>query len=330
MQSEITITNSSGSVVIDIEGVIGVPERMQFEQPGERVATYAKFTETLKKIAAIEAGRIEVNIRSSGGDVNDALLIYDALTGLGAEVVTRCYGYVASAATIIAQAASPGGREISANTLYLIHCSESAADGNTYSLSRTKELLDKTDGRIAAIYASRSGRAEAEFAELMNENNGKGRWMSAEEALAAGLADRVVPAAKVSNAGVVACMPEFDAVMAMLGLPQLPCRAGGGDEKGKLPRRILKAVVGLRCWLRGVSNQASAAQEQENTEEVKQSDKTKPPHVAAKAVIFQPPAKQSSARPTTTKPKEDPAPAGETVRTANEQAYEEDLQNFKK
>ena len=42
----------------------------------------------------------------------------------GAEVVTRCYGYVASAATVIAQAASPGCREISSNAFYLIHCSE--------------------------------------------------------------------------------------------------------------------------------------------------------------------------------------------------------------
>ena len=53
--------------------------------------------------------------------MNDALLIHDALTALGAHITTRCYGYTASAATIIAQAASPGCREISANALYLIH-----------------------------------------------------------------------------------------------------------------------------------------------------------------------------------------------------------------
>ena len=62
-----------------------------------------------------------VDIRSTGGDVNDALLIHDALCSLDAHITTRCYGYTASAATIIAQAASPGCREISANALYLIH-----------------------------------------------------------------------------------------------------------------------------------------------------------------------------------------------------------------
>ena len=122
MRSEIKITNQAGSAVIDIEGVIGIPEKMQFETPGQRVATYTRFTEALQNIREVEAEEIIVNIRSTGGDVNDALLIYDALSASGAVVTTRCMGYVASAATIIAQAASPGRREISASAMYLVHC----------------------------------------------------------------------------------------------------------------------------------------------------------------------------------------------------------------
>ena len=179
MLSDIRINGSASEAVIDIEGVIGVPEQTQFLEPGGRVATYARFAEALAAVAAVQAPRVVVNIRSAGGDVNDALLIFDALQGLGAEVVTRCYGYVASAATVIAQAASPGCREISSNAFYLIHCSESAAEGNSRSLSAAKELLDRTDERIADIYASRSGRPVAGFAALMNENGGKGRWADA-------------------------------------------------------------------------------------------------------------------------------------------------------
>ena len=173
MLSDIRINGSASEAVIDIEGVIGVPEQTQFLEPGGRVATYARFAEALAAVAAVQAPRVVVNIRSAGGDVNDALLIFDALQGLGAEVVTRCYGYVASAATVIAQAASPGCREISSNAFYLIHCSESAAEGNSRSLSAAKELLDRTDERIADIYASRSGRPVAGFAALMNENGGR-------------------------------------------------------------------------------------------------------------------------------------------------------------
>ena len=106
MKSEIQIKNSAGVCRIEIEGTIGVPEEWQFDQPEARVATYEKFRDTVRRIAGIDAPQIVVDIRSTGGDVNDALLIHDALRSLDAHITTRCYGYTASAATIIAQAAA--------------------------------------------------------------------------------------------------------------------------------------------------------------------------------------------------------------------------------
>lgn len=191
MKSEIQIKNSAGVCRIEIEGTIGVPEEWQFDQPEARVATYEKFRDTVQRIAGIDAPQIVVDIRSTGGDVNDALLIHDALCSLDAHIITRCYGYTASAATIIAQAASPGCREISANALYLIHTAICAAEGNAAEIAGKLDLLRQTDTRIAAVYAARSGRPAGEFEALMAENNGNGRWLSPEEAVAAGLADTV-------------------------------------------------------------------------------------------------------------------------------------------
>lgn len=195
MKSEIQIDNNAGVCQIDIEGTIGVPEEWQFDRPEARVATYEKFRDAVRRIAEIDASEVVVNIRSTGGDVNDALLIHDALTALGAHITTRCYGYTASAATIIAQAASPGCREISANALYLIHTAVCATEGNAAELNGKLDLLRQTDARIAAVYAARSGRPAAEFETLMAENNGNGRWLSPEETVAAGLADVVTDAA---------------------------------------------------------------------------------------------------------------------------------------
>ena len=182
MKSEIQIDNNAGVCQIDIEGTIGVPEEWQFDRPEARVATYEKFRDAVRRIAEIDASEVVVNIRSTGGDVNDALLIHDALTALSAHITTRCYGYTASAATIIAQAASPGCREISANALYLIHTAVCATEGNAAELNGKLDLLRQTDARIAAVYAARSGRPAAEFETLMAENNGNGRWLSPEEA----------------------------------------------------------------------------------------------------------------------------------------------------
>ena len=187
MESEIQINNTAGVCQIDIEGTIGVPEEWQFEEPDARVATYERFRDTLRRIAEIEAPEVVVNIRSTGGDVNDALLIHDALRQLPARVTTRCYGYTASAATIIAQAASEGCRLLSANALYLIHTAICSTEGNAAEIAGKIDLLHQTDARIAAVYASRSGRPAAEFEALMAENNGNGRWLAPEEAVAAGL-----------------------------------------------------------------------------------------------------------------------------------------------
>ena len=163
MKSDIQIRNSADVCYIDIEGTIGVPEQWQFASPDDRVATYEKFRDAVARIAALDAPQVVVNIRSTGGDVNDALLIYDALAALDAEVTTRCYGYVASAATLIAQAASEGRREISAGALYLVHAAACAAEGNAAELEARAELLRKTDERLAALYARRSGRPQEEL-----------------------------------------------------------------------------------------------------------------------------------------------------------------------
>ncbi len=192
MQTKITIRNEAQTCYIDIEGTIGVPEEHQFEDASSRVATFESFRREVKRIAEVAAKSVVVNIRSTGGDVNDALLIYDALRQLDADITTRCYGYTASAATIIAQAADEGQREISSSALYLIHNATCSIDGNASSLDSRAELLRKTDEQLARLYALHSGRDAEFFATLMAENNGEGKWLTAEEAIEAGLADRLI------------------------------------------------------------------------------------------------------------------------------------------
>lgn len=203
METTIKIRNEASLCTIDIEGVIGVPESEQFGQSSQSVATYERFREVLEQIKSIEAEEVLVNIRSTGGDVNDALLIYESLATLDARITTRCYGYTASAATIIAQAASEGAREIAASALYLVHLSSSSVEGNSSDLAERMALLEKTDDRIASLYASRSGRSKEEFLALMAENGGRGKWLSPEEVVAAGLADAIIGAEEPSKPSIV-------------------------------------------------------------------------------------------------------------------------------
>ena len=192
MKTEIKIKNEASLCTIDIEGVIGIPEESQFTNPSHSIATYDRFRDELSKIREIEAEEVVVNIRSTGGDVNDALLIYESLVSLDAKITTRCYGYTASAATIIAQSASEGCREIANSALYLVHLSSSAIEGNCADLAECIELLRKSDDRIASLYALRSGRSKEEFEALMAENGVRGRWLTPSEVIEAGLADTII------------------------------------------------------------------------------------------------------------------------------------------
>lgn len=204
MNSKIKISNNASVCIIDIEGVIGVAEESQFSASSQSVATYDRFREELAKIKEIEATEVVVNIRSAGGDVNDAMLIYESLSALNAKITTRCYGYTASAATIIAQAASEGCREIANSALYLVHQSSSAIEGNSTDLAEIADLLEKTDDRIATLYALRSSRKKEEFEVLMRENGGRGRWLSPEEVIKAGLADKIIGMEEAQSANIFA------------------------------------------------------------------------------------------------------------------------------
>jgi ATP-dependent protease ClpP protease subunit len=198
MREQIQIKNEVDCSVIDIEGTIGVDESWQFDNPESRVATYERFKECVARIADIRDSEIRVNIRSTGGDVNDAILIYEALRATGAKVVTCCYGYTASAATIVAQAASEGCRLVAPSSLYLIHNSICATEGNAEELMAEVEMLQQTDRRLAEIYATRSGRSVDDITLLMSDNGGRGRWLSPAEAIAEGLVDGVIEESVVS------------------------------------------------------------------------------------------------------------------------------------
>ncbi|MFI3286977.1 MAG: ATP-dependent Clp protease proteolytic subunit [Rikenellaceae bacterium] len=186
---------NSSEAVIEIEGVIGLNEDMQFadNETPQRVSTYEKFRNELEKIDTQNVNNLRINIRSMGGSVHDALLIHSAICSLPSNirVQTYCYGFSASAATIIAQAASEGERYIASSALYMIHKTSTQFDGNATEATTVAEMLEKTDLNIAEIYASRSGLSTEHFLEIMEREGGQGEWLTAEETVEAGLADKV-------------------------------------------------------------------------------------------------------------------------------------------
>ena len=295
MNQTIKIKNEVDTTIIDIEGTIGVPESWQCDNHDMRVTTYESFKQSVSRIADISNSTIRVNIRSTGGDVNDALLIYEALKATGAMVTTCCYGYTASAATIVAQAASEGCRLIAPTSLYLVHNSLCAVEGNADEIEAEVEMLRQTDRRIAEVYASRSGRSAEEFLKLMAENCGRGRWLSPAEAIAEGLVDAVENESATTNPE-----PQTFTERAKSGVMAL-LRAVGIDVDKEQPELIEDINV------RSLQTPCNASE--------------------ASKVAFE--QAQRGVDSTTLKPVEDPSPM-EHSSEPRKQAYESDVRSIKR
>jgi ATP-dependent protease ClpP protease subunit len=128
---------------------------------------------------------LTVRINSRGGDVFEGVAILNALRGYGGRVTTVIDGLAASAASFIAMS----GAEIvmNRNSEMMIHNGHTLAIGGAEDMRKMADNLERVNANIASIYAERAGGTADDWRALMADET----WFSAEEAVSAGLADRV-------------------------------------------------------------------------------------------------------------------------------------------
>lgn len=141
----------------------------------------------VKDLAAIKAPTINVYINSPGGSVMDANVIIAALQRHPATVNIIVDGWALSAASLIAMA---GDRvEIGRQSLMMIHNPRAAAAGDAPAMRKAAEVLDKLKLAMVDTYNARLKLAPDTVAQLLDAET----WYSAAEAVAAGLADAIIP-----------------------------------------------------------------------------------------------------------------------------------------
>lgn len=131
--------------------------------------------------------RISLHIYSAGGDLLDGNEIANALRDHKGGVDVTIGALCASIATVIACA----GKTVSMaqNGLYMIHNPTTFADGEAEDFRRLADVMDKMKGGIVAAYVSKTGLKEADLGAMMSATT----WMTAEEALAKGFIDKILP-----------------------------------------------------------------------------------------------------------------------------------------
>lgn len=148
----------------------------------------------IEQIKAIDAPVINLRINSPGGSVFAARAMEQALRESKSKIVAHIDGYAASAASFLMMAAdeivmAPGA-------MVMIHKAWTMEYGNADDLRQTADLLDKIDSTLVATYAERSGKDEAQILDWM----GAETWFTAQEAVDAGLADKVAENAPKASA----------------------------------------------------------------------------------------------------------------------------------
>ncbi len=156
-----------------------------YDEIGFYGVTATNFVEDLR---AVQAGTISLRINSPGGEVFDGLAILNALRSHPAKVHVTVDGLAASAASFIAMAGDV--IEMAPQSMMMIHDAQGLAMGNASTLRELADMLDKTSNNIAAVYAQRTGKPVDHWREQMLAES----WYTDQEAVDAGLSDRVVTA----------------------------------------------------------------------------------------------------------------------------------------
>lgn len=141
----------------------------------------------VRELDQLDVDEITLYVNSPGGIADDGIAIMNALARNKANVVAHVDGLAASAATIVIL----GADEIvmGAGSRLMIHDAWSITWGQASVIQKTAERLDKLSQTLAGLYAERAGGDADEWRKAMVAET----WYTAEEAVEAGLANRVAP-----------------------------------------------------------------------------------------------------------------------------------------
>lgn len=140
----------------------------------------------VNELAGID-GDLDVHLNSPGGEIFDGIAIYEALSQREGTVSITVDSLAASIASVIAMAASPGQLTMARSATMMIHNGWGMCVGDASDMKAAAGVLDMLCGQIAGIYADRTGKPADEWRAAMAEES----WYTAEQAVAAGLADQV-------------------------------------------------------------------------------------------------------------------------------------------
>jgi ATP-dependent Clp protease protease subunit len=130
---------------------------------------------------------ISLYINSPGGVITAGLAIYDTMQFIKCDVSTICIGQAASMASVLLAAGAPGKRFALSNSRVMIHQPSGGAQGQQTDIEIQAREIAYVRKHMNQILADHTGQS----LETINADTERDNFMSAEEAKAYGLVDKV-------------------------------------------------------------------------------------------------------------------------------------------
>jgi ATP-dependent Clp protease protease subunit len=131
---------------------------------------------------------IEFYINSPGGSVYAGMAIYDTMQIVKCDIATTCVGIAASMGAVLLAGGKAGKRSALQHARVMIHQVSSGFRGTAADINVQAAETNKLMDTLMGILADHTGQPK----EKVLKDVDRDFWMSAEEATAYGLVDRVV------------------------------------------------------------------------------------------------------------------------------------------
>ena len=131
---------------------------------------------------------IQFYLNSPGGSVSSGLAINDTMQYIKADVSTICIGMAASMGAFLLSAGTKGKRIALPNAEIMIHQPSGGSQGQASDIKIQAEHILRTRDKLNRILAENTGKP----IEQIERDTERDNFMSAEEAVAYGLIDKVI------------------------------------------------------------------------------------------------------------------------------------------
>ena len=131
---------------------------------------------------------IQFYINSPGGSVTDGMAIYDTMQYIKCDVSTICVGMAASMGAFLLSAGTKGKRIALPNAEIMIHQTSAGTQGQITDMAIHLKRLETIKKRMNQILADNCGKSVEQVTADCERDN----FMTAEEAVAYGLIDKVI------------------------------------------------------------------------------------------------------------------------------------------